>query len=722
MTIAVPPFYRAKSLAMAVLIVLFGASALVGSSSASASAAASSTGSISGTVYGQGVPNAPLAGASVSLELPGGSYVQFTTTAVDGSYLFSGLPAAGYVLDFSPAYGQNFGSVWWNGQAGISTATVVAVEGGASVANISPTLPVAGTVSGTVNTPNGPGSNSTVSIFNSSGNYVSASSADSTGAYSVIGVAPGSYTADFAAPPGSGLVDQWWNGKSSQASADYFTVTGGQVTSGIDGSLSSGASVSGIIAGAGTPNVRLADAEVIAIDSTGSYAGFTQSVADGSYSLTGLTAGSYTVQFSAPIGSDFGGQWWQDQPSQAAADYFTVSTGQALTGFDAVLPVAGGISGTVLGAGSPNLPLGGVTVGAFTPGSLGAVGYATTYPDGTYTLPGLAPGSYTVNFLAQYPETNATQWWQGGATQSTATPVTVTAGAMTTGISAVLGAGATVSGTISGKSASGSVFPAQNANANLYSEDGTFISDTYADNRGDFSISNLAPGSYLLQFTPRGDTTDFIPQWWKNKSTAATATPITVRAGEVRSNIDPILAGSTLKATTPKISGIPKVGRTLTAKSGKWGPGTVVFSYQWARNGTAVQGAISSTYVSTTADAGSTITVTVTGSEPNHTTQSLTSARTVTISGGGLSTVAPTINGIPTHGQILTAAPGSWGPGTVAMTYKWFRGSSPITRVTSSTYTLTSADIGKSITVRVTGAENGFTPVTVASTPTPVVN
>lgn len=93
MTTAVPPFYRAESLAIAIFIALLGASALVGGASASAFSA--SAGSISGTVNGQGVPNAPLAGASVSLELPGGSHVQFTTTAVDGSYVFSGLPAAG---------------------------------------------------------------------------------------------------------------------------------------------------------------------------------------------------------------------------------------------------------------------------------------------------------------------------------------------------------------------------------------------------------------------------------------------------------------------------------------------------------------------------------------------------------------------------------------------------------------------------------------------------
>src|SRR5690606_3284912 len=38
------------------------------------------------------------------------------------------------------------------------------------------------------------------------------------------------------------------------------------------------------------------------------------------------------------------------------------------------------------------------------------------------------------------------------------------------------------------------------------------------------------------------------------------------------------------------------VGHQLTAIPGTWGPGTVTLSYQWLRDGVAIDGATSSTY------------------------------------------------------------------------------------------------------------------------------
>ncbi|MDQ1552734.1 MAG: hypothetical protein QOD50_2156, partial [Actinomycetota bacterium] len=306
--------------------------------------------------------------------------------------------------------------------------------------------------------------------------------------------------------------------------------------------------------------------------------------------------------------------------------------------------------------------------------------------------------------------------------QAAATPVTVTAGSTVSGINGVLPAGATISGTVTGKSASGSLFPVQNGNILLYSTDGSFVTQWNSDESGNYTISNLAAGTYLIDFAGQGDTTDFIPQWWRNKSTEATATPITVRAGQTKANIDVVLATSTLKAATPKISGAAKVGHTLTAKPGKWGPGTVTFTYRWSRSGTAIAGATGSTYVPTNADAASTIAVTVTGSKSGYTTQSVSSASTTAVTGGTLTTAVPTLTGTTTHGSILTAVADTWGPGTVALTYKWFRGSNRIVGATASTYTLVTADIGKTITVKVTGAETGFTTATVASAPTAVIH
>jgi hypothetical protein len=343
--------------------------------------------------------------------------------------------------------------------------------------------------------------------------------------------------------------------------------------------------------------------------------------------------------------------------------------------------------------------------------------------DGTYTIPGLAPGSYTIDFQAPYGDSHAQQWWQNASTRSDATPITLTAGQTLTGVDAVLANGGTISGTVHGKSASGSVFAAENAEVSVYTTDGKLYSDdTMTDQTGAFSIANLPAGSYTLDFIPQGDTTDFVPQWWKNKSTQATATSITIHAGQTKADVNVILATSTIKSTTPKIAGTAKVGRTLTAKPGKWGRGTVAFTYQWSRGGAPIAGATGATYVLTNADAASTIAVTVTGSETGYTTQSLTSASTAIVTGGTLSTAVPSITGTTTHGQTLTADAGTWGPGTVALTYKWYRGSSRIVGATASTYTLVGTDVGKTITVKVTGVETGFTTTTVASAPTATVH
>lgn len=108
----------------------------------------------------------------------------------------------------------------------------------------------------------------------------------------------------------------------------------------------------------------------------------------------------------------------------------------------------------------------------------------------------------------------------------------------------------------------------------------------------------------------------------------------------------------------------------------------------------------------------------MTGSESGHTTQSLTSASTATVTGGVLSAPIPAITGSTTRGETLTAVAGTWGPGTVTLSYKWFRGSTRTVCATASSYTLVSADIGKTITVTVTGAETGFATAAVASNAT----
>lgn len=79
---------------------------------------------------------------------------------------------------------------------------------------------------------------------------------------------------------------------------------------------------------------------------------------------------------------------------------------------------------------------------------------------------------------------------------------------------------------------------------------------------------------------------------------------------------------------------------------------------------------------------------------------------TVAPTSGGVApyvTAVPTITGTFTSGQVITAASGTWaGDATISYSYDWFANNIQISGASASTYTLTSAEVGKRITVRVT--------------------
>jgi hypothetical protein len=81
------------------------------------------------------------------------------------------------------------------------------------------------------------------------------------------------------------------------------------------------------------------------------------------------------------------------------------------------------------------------------------------------------------------------------------------------------------------------------------------------------------------------------------------------------------------------------------------------------------------------------------------------------------STVTPTISGTTTVGQTLTATTGTWSP-QPKFAFQWLRNGVAISRATKATYRLTSADLGSTIRVRVTGTLKNYLTTTVTSSPT----
>jgi hypothetical protein len=76
-------------------------------------------------------------------------------------------------------------------------------------------------------------------------------------------------------------------------------------------------------------------------------------------------------------------------------------------------------------------PLADATVYAYRPGAWLPTRVVATTADGTFSLDGLADGTYQVRFSA---DGSTAQWFDGVTTRAAATPIGVTAGSPTTGI------------------------------------------------------------------------------------------------------------------------------------------------------------------------------------------------------------------------------------------------------------------------------------------------
>ncbi|MDR1711480.1 MAG: Ig-like domain-containing protein [Propionibacteriaceae bacterium] len=185
---------------------------------------------------------------------------------------------------------------------------------------------------------------------------------------------------------------------------------------------------------------------------------------------------------------------------------------------------------------------------------------------------------------------------------------------------------------------------------------------------------------------------------------------ITVYAGSKKKAYT--VAVAQIIPATPVISGEARVGQVLTADPGAWGPGAVDLSYQWYRSGKAVSaadGGTLPTYVLGAVDAGKTIKVKVTGTKPGYNTVSKTSKATKSVVKALFTTMpTPTISGTPVVGNVLLANAGVWEPTPDVVKYQWYRTGKAISKATQNTYTLTSADVGKEITVKVTVEKAGY--------------
>lgn len=164
-----------------------------------------------------------------------------------------------------------------------------------------------------------------------------------------------------------------------------------------------------------------------------------------------------------------------------------------------------------------------------------------------------------------------------------------------------------------------------------------------------------------------------------------------------------------------RISGTPAAGQKVSANPGSWTNGTS-FSYRWRLNGKTVKGATKRTFTIPRSAAGKRVSVVVTGRRSGYASASVASKATAKL----LRASVPKLTGTPKPGRTLKATKGKWST-KVEFGYRWLRNGKAIAGATRSSYRLTKKDVGKRITVRLTGKRAGYATVSLVSKPTRTV-
>lgn len=428
---------------------------------------------------------------------------------------------------------------------------LLALLGILAVAALAPQLASAdtsGTISGTVtNTAGTTLSNVSVQLENlDTGNYSDAETG-SGGTYTASGLAAGHYRLYFYPPAGDNYLYQYYPDVLNSAAAQPVLVNSGQTVQNINATLATGATVSGQVTDTAGNPVSGAFVNVYDYSGQSPQGVFNTRVStdsNGRWSVQGLPTGTYEVEFTAPNGSNYSSQYYNDVSGQDPPTPVALTAGTTTPGINAALTAGGQISGTVTD-GTTNGPAAGVSVEA-----VDAKGYeysmATTDSQGQYTLPGLSPSTtYRVEFFPAQGSSLASEFYPGGASTEAAALVPVTVGQTTPNIDETLSAGGSISGVVT-DAASG--FPIAGVPVTLTDDAGQQVTNAYGIQTagdGTYDVTNLPPGSYKVQFSSEGSLAD---QYYNDASTLSAASSVNLSAGQAITNIDAALTqGGTLE-------------------------------------------------------------------------------------------------------------------------------------------------------------------------------
>lgn len=252
----------------------------------------------------------------------------------------------------------------------------------------------------------------------------------------------------------------------------------------------------------------------------------------GAWTAPGLPPGQYMVEFNG-WSQNLQLEFWKDAEYYGQHAVITLGSGAAVTGIDATMDRGAVVTGRITANGGFDLTQVYVALWG-SPGK--SIPDGIVMPDGRFTIQGIPPGEYLVEFMPRSSGLTR-QFWKSSLTVDGATRLQLAAGTTTTGINAAMsGPTGAIAGLVrvpAGVAVTDVVAHAQ----------GSGRGSTRVPADGIYRIDGLPVGTYAVWFTLGTDGP--VLEYWRNADSAAGAVPVAVSAGQITWGVDPYLGVAT---------------------------------------------------------------------------------------------------------------------------------------------------------------------------------
>jgi hypothetical protein len=491
-------------------------------------------------------------------------------TDMGGHYKMTVAEAGHFIVEFTtPPHSPYIAHTFYGGTHSKSEASALTIGSGSTTPGIDVQLHEGGRITGTVTDALTGLPVETVEVCAREA-QVECVWTNSHGEYTVSQLASGSYAVEFGFGYGGSMGETYaapeyykdlvFPRGSDLSEASRVSVSAGTTAPGIDAEMHRWGKLTGRVTSASTH----APIEGVAVDAYDGSQHTTVTNANGEYTIShlGNRTGEYTVSFSPQSGAglNFFPQWYDDKESQLESDPVYVPLDHTTSGIDAVLSEAGQIAGTVTDAHTGQR-LEGIFACAHN-----KVVYdprcAITEANGSYKIPGLPTGAYTVEFYSNSNE-YFTQYYNDRASEAEADPVSVEVDHTTNGIDAALEpvVGGVILGTVRE-----AVWAKPLANIEVCAYDleqeELFGGCTSTNAEGEYTLRGLASGEYLVEFSSPGTGLEYAPQFYDQRASMLYADTVTVTDGKFTAGINGQLekAGDASGSVTNAATGKPLQG------------------------------------------------------------------------------------------------------------------------------------------------------------------